>query len=136
MSPDDAPCWTLAAASNLHHLLREGPRIAGGRDRVADCDNSASRIRLTLGNRQPNLDAVEIANSAYRHGFNDEDIRHAFENALRYVEQTYRGEEQLLLIGPTADGTLLELVAVPADGPTRIIHANLLQAKHYRHLRR
>jgi hypothetical protein len=44
--------------------------------------------------------------------------------------------EQLLFIGPTADGTLLELVAVPADGPTRIVHANVLQAKQYKHLRR
>lgn len=79
---------------------------------------------------------MELKPSAYRHGFDEKDIRHAFENALRFVEQTYHGEEQVLIIGPTADGTMLELVAVPVDGPAWIIDANTLQPKHFRHLGR
>lgn len=55
-------------------------------------------------------------------------------NALRYVEYEY-GEARLLVIGPTDNGALLELVAVPADEPTRIIHADTLRPKFYDYLR-
>jgi hypothetical protein len=41
-----------------------------------------------------------------------------------------------LVIGPSASGTLLELVAVPVVGPTRIIHADNLRPKFYDYLRR
>lgn len=51
------------------------------------------------------------------------------------VEYEYEGEERLLVIGPAVDATLLELVAVPAAEPTRIIHADRLRPKFYDYLR-
>jgi uncharacterized DUF497 family protein len=59
------------------------------------------------------------------------DIRHAWQQAVRYVEYEYDGEERVLVIGPARDGAMLELVAVPVDEPTRIIHADLLRPSRY-----
>jgi hypothetical protein len=78
---------------------------------------------------------VEIGWSAYRHGISSEDITHAWENAIRLVEYEYQGEERLLVIGPSQSGDLLELIAVPADAPTRIIHADHLQPSRRDYLR-
>ena len=39
------------------------------------------------------------------------------------------------MIGPDTSGTMLELVAVPAGAPTRIIHADRLRPKFYDYLR-
>jgi len=78
---------------------------------------------------------VDIALSARRHGISDADIAHAWDNALRLVEYEYDGEDRLLVIGPSYSGALLELVAVPAGKPTRIIHADLLQPNRFDFLR-
>jgi hypothetical protein len=42
---------------------------------------------------------VEIAESARRRGIDTEDILHAWDNAIRYVEFDYEGEDRLLVIG-------------------------------------
>ena len=78
---------------------------------------------------------MDIASSARKHGFGNEEIHHAWVNALRYVEYEYEGEERILVIGPTPTGAILELVAVPVDAPTRIIHADKLRPKFYKYLR-
>jgi hypothetical protein len=78
---------------------------------------------------------VEIAASARKHAIADRDILHAWENAIRYVEYEYHGEDRLLVIRPTSSGALLELVAVPVVEPTRIIHADNLRPKFYDYLR-
>lgn len=78
---------------------------------------------------------MEIRHSARKHHVPDEDIVHAFRNALRLVEWEYQGQEQLLVIGPARDGTLLELIALPAEDPDRIIHADWLRPKFYDYLR-
>lgn len=78
---------------------------------------------------------MEIGSSARRHGIADEDILHAWENAVRLVEYDYDGEDRLLVIGPSRSGDILELVAVPAEVPTRIIHADRLQPSRYDYLR-
>jgi len=62
------------------------------------------------------------------------DIDHAWRNAIRLVEYEYAGQERLLVIGADRQGRLLELVAVPAGEPTRIIHADLLRPKFYDYL--
>jgi hypothetical protein len=51
------------------------------------------------------------------------------------VEYDYDGDERLLVIGADRYGRMLELVAVPADEPTRIIHADRLRPKFYEFLR-
>lgn len=78
---------------------------------------------------------MEIRGSARKHGVEDADIQHAWLNAIRLVEYDYQGEERLLVIGADRHGRLLELVAVPAGSPIRIIHADLLRAKFYDYLR-
>lgn len=78
---------------------------------------------------------MEIRGSARKHGITDAEIEHAWENAIRLVEYEYDGEERLLVIGADQHGRLLELVAVPAGGPTRIIHADRLRPRFYDYLR-
>ncbi|GAA3680389.1 hypothetical protein GCM10022237_44410 [Nocardioides ginsengisoli] len=63
------------------------------------------------------------------------DILHAWENAIRLVEYDDHGEDRLLVIGATPAGILIELVAVPVDGPARVIHADRLRTKFYHYLR-
>jgi len=65
----------------------------------------------------------------------DEDITYVLDNALRLVEYEHDGEDRLLIIGPDRHGTLRERVAVPADNPVRIIHADILRPSRYDYLR-
>ncbi len=67
---------------------------------------------------------MEVADSARKHGIPDADILHAWRNVLRVAEQDYGGENRIIAVGPARNGALLELVIVPADEPTRIIHAD------------
>lgn len=76
-----------------------------------------------------------ITASARKHGYDQTEIMHAFQQAIRLVEFEYHGEERLLIIGPAPDGSLLELVAVPVHSPARIIHADALRPKFYDYLR-
>lgn len=78
---------------------------------------------------------MEIRPSARRHGIDDADIQHAWVNAVRLVEYDYEGEDRLLVIGPDRHGRMLELVAVPADQPARVIHADRLRPKFHDYLR-
>ncbi len=52
-------------------------------------------------------------------------------DAIKLAEFEYDGEERLLVTGPDPSGNLMELVAVPVAGPTRIIHADRLRPKFY-----
>ena len=78
---------------------------------------------------------MEIVQSARKHGVDDADILHAYENAIRMVEYEYDGEDRVLVIGADRTGRLLELVAVPLGEPNRIIHADALRPKFYEYLR-
>ena len=78
---------------------------------------------------------MEVTPSSRKHGVEDADIQHAWRNAMRLVEYEYLGEDRLLVIGTDRHGRLLELVAVPAQAPVRIIHADRLRPKFYDYLR-
>ncbi|MGS2808933.1 hypothetical protein [Nocardia sp. MW-W600-9] len=78
---------------------------------------------------------MEILASARKHGVADADILHAWENALRYVELEMYGEDRILVLGPDRAGRMLELIAVPPNGPVRIIHADNMRAKFHEYLR-
>ena len=78
---------------------------------------------------------VEIRRSALKHAIAPADIDHAWDHAVRLVEFEYDGEERLLVIGPDRHGLMLELVAVPAGQPSRIIHADRLRPKFFDYLR-
>jgi hypothetical protein len=47
------------------------------------------------------------------------------------VQYEYDGENRLLIIGGDQHCRILELVAVPAGQPTRIIHADRLRPKFF-----
>ena len=47
---------------------------------------------------------MEIRGSARKHGISDDEIQHAWDNAIRLVEYEYDGEERLLVIGPDQHG--------------------------------
>jgi len=69
------------------------------------------------------LDAVDVAVSARKHGIADADILHAWRNVLR-CRTGLRRREQAHRHRSRRDGALLELVLVPDDAPTRVIHAD------------
>lgn len=77
---------------------------------------------------------MQITDSARKHGIADADMLHAWNNALRIVPQVYNGSDQLLVLGPSRSGALLEIV-VPCDEPQRIIHADKMRAKFLRYLK-
>lgn len=81
-------------------------------------------MSLTYSELSGILGAVEVAVSARKHGIPDADILHAWRNVLRVAEQDYGGESRVIAVGPARDGALLELVLVPDDAPTRVIHAD------------
>jgi len=78
---------------------------------------------------------VEVLQSALKHGYSKADILHAYDNALRLVDYEYHGEGRLLIIGPDRSVNLMEVVAVPAQTPLRIIHGDALRPKFYDYLR-
>ena len=53
---------------------------------------------------------------------------------MRVIEFEYDGEIRLLVIGPDGSGRLLELIAIPASAPERVIHADVLRPKYYDYL--
>ena len=65
---------------------------------------------------------VEIHKSARKHGVLDEDINHAYEHALAWLEI---GEDpnRYLVAGPTRAGNLLELVVLGTPTADLVIHA-------------
>ena len=80
-------------------------------------------------------EGIALTSSAFRHGIDEADIRHAWRQAIRLVEYEYDGQERVLVIGPDRHGAMLELVAVPADAPQTIIHADRLRPSRYDYLR-
>jgi hypothetical protein len=74
-----------------------------------------------------------VWSSAHRPRIQPDDMLHAWRNQIRYVELDYNGERQLLAIGPSRSGALLELV-VPSGDPQRIIHADRLRPKFHTYL--
>jgi hypothetical protein len=75
---------------------------------------------------------VEIADSARKHGIEDDDIRHALRLPLRMVTQD---PSKLLVIGPARDARLLEVVVLDPDTDPSVIHADILRPKFFDYLR-
>ena len=77
------------------------------------------------------LAGVKVSDLVRKHGISESSIIHAWENAIKLAEFEYDGEDRLFVIGPDSSGNLLELVAVPVEDPTRIIHADRLRPRFY-----
>jgi uncharacterized DUF497 family protein len=126
----------LTGAEWLSSLAR--PFMASGQLSVRDVPRCmiVRHDDIDIGGcRQGSLDGWRSSGPHRLHGLEDADIQHAWFNAIRLVEYDYDGEERLLVIGADRHGRLLELVAVPAGSPTRIIHADLLRPKFFDYLR-
>ena len=79
------------------------------------------------------LSGVKIHPSARRHDVADEDIAHAYEHTIRWVQL---GDDPVryLLVGPDRAGNLIELIALDTAGDTLIIHAMGLRKSTEREL--
>ena len=79
--------------------------------------------------------ALEVADSARKHGITDADIVHGVRMQLRAVRQS---ADRTFLIGADRTGRLLELVLLDATEvePACVIHAMELRPKFYDFLKR
>ena len=76
---------------------------------------------------------MRIGQPAWKHGVSEEDIRHAVRNAMRRIDLD---EDLTMLIGPAADGTLLEIGVLGLEGEDPVvIHAMELSRRFYPFLR-
>ncbi len=75
---------------------------------------------------------MRIGGPARKHGVTDADIWHAARTAVRRVVMD---EGLTMLLGPAADGALLEVGVLDLDGDDPvIIHAMPIRTKFYRFL--
>jgi hypothetical protein len=72
---------------------------------------------------------MRVADSARKHGVEDEDAKHALRNALRIID-----DEPILVIGPSRTGDLLEVGVLDPDGDAVIIHAMRMRSRFNRYL--
>ena len=76
---------------------------------------------------------MRIGQPARKRGVSEEDVRHAVRNAMRRIDL---GEDLTMLIGPAADGSLLEIGVLDLEGEDPVvIHAMELSRKFYLFLR-
>jgi hypothetical protein len=69
---------------------------------------------------------LEIHESARKHGCSDDDIRHAYEHALRRLPDD---DERTWYVGPDHAARLLELLVLDDDTAPLIIHADKARPK-------
>ena len=76
---------------------------------------------------------MQIHPSARRHGVRDEDIEHAYMQAVAWVDL---GEDppRDLVVGPDRTGNLLEIVVILVDAGVLAIHAMPLRPSTQREL--
>lgn len=72
---------------------------------------------------------IRIGQPVWRHGLSEEDIGHAIRNALQRIDLD---DDLTMLLGPAADGSLLEIGVVDLEGEDAVvIHAVKLSRKFY-----
>lgn len=75
---------------------------------------------------------MRVTRSAQKHKVDPQDTIHAWEHAWFKIARDYNGTEQIFAIGPARNGDPLEIVAVDAEQPSRIIHSMPCREKFYR----
>lgn len=70
-----------------------------------------------------------ILPSAHKHGIPEEDVLHAWRNAVDVWEQD---DEMTMLIGPDCSARLLEVGLVDSDQGPVIVHCMLARRKYFR----
>ena len=69
---------------------------------------------------------ARILASARKHGIADEDILHAFRNAIFEVTD----DDIVMLVGPNCDGNLIEIAIIRSKNGFLIIHAMQARKKY------
>ncbi len=69
---------------------------------------------------------ARILASARKHGIADEDILHAFRNAILEVTD----DDIVMLVGPNRDGNLVEVAIIRSENGFLIIHAMQARKKY------
>ncbi len=69
---------------------------------------------------------ARILASARKHGIADEDILHAFRNAIFEVTN----DDIVMLVGPNRDGNLIEIAIIRSKNGFLIIHAMQARKKY------
>jgi hypothetical protein len=65
-----------------------------------------------------------IRESAYVHGFNDDDIFNAIDNRIGVLDDSTEQQERLWFVGPALNSNLVEIILVEFyDGSAHVIHA-------------
>jgi len=77
---------------------------------------------------------VEILPSARKHGISDDDIRHAFENAVAAITIPDRSDFTMVL-GPDQSTQFLEIGVVASDDNDYVIHAMPARPKYLKMIR-
>lgn len=72
---------------------------------------------------------MEVLPSARKHGITDDDIRHAFENAVASVTVADQPDFSMVL-GPDQAGRLLEIGVMADDDNDYVIHAMPARPKY------
>ena len=76
------------------------------------------------------MDEVEVGWSAYKHGLTEADILHAWQNSFAELRDARDGSVHIA-IGPSKDGTLVEILAERRrDGSWYIFHAMVPPTKN------
>jgi hypothetical protein len=125
---------SLASGSSASRWRRR--RRIAGRDRPRD-DRLSTRVVDLPSRSEPvafrsTLSAVEVHESARKHGVVDEDIDHAIDHALA-IEDAGEDPDRWLVVGPDRAGNLLEVVVLTTVEDTQLaIHAMPLRAKFRR----
>jgi hypothetical protein len=68
---------------------------------------------------------VEIRPSAFKHGVTAEDIEHAIEHWLLWVDDAFDGADppKILILGPDTAANILELLAIRIDDTLIVFHS-------------
>jgi hypothetical protein len=103
------------------------------RERFRSWDGSSGRCRGgTSRSADKDYCLGAVAEPARKHGISDDDILHAVRTAIRKMVMD---EDLTMLIGPAADGALLEIGVPDLDGDDPVgIHAMPLRPRFHRFL--
>ncbi len=77
---------------------------------------------------------MEVTPSARKHGISDDDIRHAFENAVASITVAEQ-PDFTMLVGPGQSAQLLEIGVIADDDNDYVIHAMPARARYLKMIR-
>jgi hypothetical protein len=108
-----------------HQQLNRVSRAASVIATLTSSENN-SLVKTNLGCTHRRLVNARILASARKHGIADEDILHAFRNAILDVTD----DDIVMLIGPNRHGNLIEIALIRSENGFLIIHVMQARKKY------